>query len=202
MATLGQKLKAAREAKGITESDAGRATKILTKLIISMESDDFSDMTVPIYAKGFIRLYANYLGIDPQPLVEEYIQKHAPGPKPLIDEESQLQKNTQGKSFSLNLDWLPKNIGTPAWIRSVPDVFSKVWKKPPRLPAKDIRLIAAGAAALIILIVLAVSISNCARRRSAEKSAPPAPVKEARSLLDEPLPDLYLVEPGKIESSR
>ena len=30
-----------------------------------MERDDFSRMAAPIYAKGFIRLYAEYLGLDP-----------------------------------------------------------------------------------------------------------------------------------------
>ncbi|MBM4152622.1 MAG: helix-turn-helix domain-containing protein, partial [Kiritimatiellaceae bacterium] len=62
MATLGQQLKAAREAKGVSEYDAGIATKILTRVIVAMESDDFSGMAAPTYAKGFIRLYADYLG--------------------------------------------------------------------------------------------------------------------------------------------
>jgi len=69
MATIGEQFKAAREAKGASESEAATATKILTKIIVAMEADDFSVMAAPTYAKGFIRLYAEYLGLDPDPLV-------------------------------------------------------------------------------------------------------------------------------------
>ena len=39
--TVGQKFKSAREAKGVTVSEAAAATKILTKFIVAMENDDF-----------------------------------------------------------------------------------------------------------------------------------------------------------------
>jgi hypothetical protein len=68
---------------------------------------------------------------------------------------------------------------------------------------KDIRVLAAGVAGLLVLLLLIVSITNCARRHSAEQAdAPQSRPESAPRLLDEPLPDLYLVEPGKIESSR
>lgn len=236
MATLGQQLKAAREAKGVSESDAGSATKILTKLIAAMEADDFSAMPAPTYAKGFIRLYAGYLGLDPEPLVDEYISRHAPGRRPLINEESQLEQNTRRPApFAVNLKWLPVNLHPKAWLHVPSHLFSRIARlraqaagkdgktrqpaetesktpepvfsnTPPRrfpaLPVKDIRTVAGIVAALLVVIVLAVSISNCSRRKAAD--APPAAraPESARMLLDEPLPDLYLVEPGKIESSR
>lgn len=202
MATLGQQLKAAREAKGVSESEAGKATKILTKLIAAMEADDFSGMAAPTYAKGFIRLYAEYLGLDPAPLVDEYMARHAPGGrKPLIDENSQLeQSRRKPKTIDINFDWLPKNINVSAWLSKPVAFFSNVWKK---VPIKDIRILAGGAALLLVIIVLITSISTCTRRHSAEKETVPQPKPEtARMLLDEPLPDLYLVEPGTIESTR
>ncbi|MDD3275952.1 MAG: helix-turn-helix domain-containing protein [Kiritimatiellales bacterium] len=200
MATLGQQLKAAREAKGASEHDAGLATKTLTKLIVAMEADDFSVMAAPMYAKGFIRLYADYLGLDPEPLIDEYLLRHAPGQKPLMDENSQLQKNSRPPvPFSFNLKWLPVNFHPGAWLGVPKRLISKV-KIP---PVKDIRILAGGIAAVLVLVVLIVSATNCARRRAAEKPAAPEPqIKAARKLLDEPLPDLYLVNPDKIESSR
>lgn len=201
MATLGQQLKAAREAKGVSEHDAGAATKILTKMIVAMEADDFSGMAAPTYAKGFIRLYAGYLRLDPEPLVEEYMHRHAPGPKPLINEESQLEKNRRAPiPFSINLKWLPVNFHPMAWLGIPARLFSRVWKKAP--PVKDIRIPAAGIAGLFVLIVLIVSITNCARRHAAENPSKPPAEAAPRTLLDGELPDLYLVEPGKIESSR
>lgn len=202
MATLGQQLKAAREAKGVSEQDAGIATKILTKTIVAMEADNFSVMAAPTYAKGFIRLYAEYLGLDPEPLVDEYLLRHAPLPKRLMDENSQLDQNSAPpRRTALNLKWLPAGFHPKAWLGVPGQYFSKVWKNVP--PVKDIRVLAAGAAGLLVVIVLAVSITNCARRHAAETPADtPARVDAARKLLDEPLPDLYLVEPGKIESAR
>jgi len=190
MATLGQQLKAAREAKGVSQSEAGAATKTLTRIIASMEADDFSGMAAPTYAKGFIRLYAAYLGLNPDPLIEEYMSRHAPGPKPLIDEESQLEQSRQDRpTFTAGFKWL-----------NAPAKFFANGLKP--YVVKDIRALAIGSAALLVLIVLIVSVSNCVRRHAAEKSVQPAPEAPARKLLDKPLPDLYLVEPGKIESSR
>jgi hypothetical protein len=87
------------------------------------------------------------------------------------------------------------------WIDVPVRLFSEVWKRIP--PVKDIRLLAGGIAGLLVLIVLIVSITNCARRHTAEKPVAAKPqVEAARKLLNEPLPDLYLVEPGKIESPR
>jgi hypothetical protein len=201
MATLGQQLKAAREAKGVSAHDAGDATKILTKMIIAMEADDFSGMAAPTYAKGFIRIYAGYLGLNPEPLVEEYVLRHAPpGLKPLVDENSQLEQNSRKRpALSISLKWLPAKLNPLMWLGGRAKNFSKGLKP---YVVKDIRLLAIGAAGLLVLIILIVSVSNCVRRHVAEKSAKQPVAAPARTLLDGPLPDLYLVEPGKIESSR
>jgi len=203
MATLGQQLKAAREAKGVSESDAGSATKVLTKIIIAMEADDFSVMPAPTYAKGFIRLYAEYLGLDPVPLVDEYLANHATGPRPLIDESSKLEQNSRSsKSVAINMQKIFVKLPSNALLEKVASFFSRGWNALPGSAWKDVRVLAGAVAALLILIVLISSISNCVRRRAVEKPEAPAPqIAPARLLLDEPVPDLYLVEPGKIETN-
>jgi len=203
MATLGQQFKAAREAKGVSESEAGSATKMLTKLVIAMEADDFSIMPAPTYAKGFIRLYAEYLDLDSKPLVEEYLAKHAPGPRPLIDESSQLEQNSRvSKPVAVNLQKIFVKLPRIALPQKMASLFSKGWSALPGSAWKDVRVLAGAVAALLVLIVLISSISNCARRHAANKPAEKAShIAPARMLLDEPVPDLYLVEPGKIESN-
>jgi hypothetical protein len=201
MATLGHQLKATREAKGVSAEAAGEATKILTRMIVAMEADDFSGMAAPTYAKGFIRLYATYLGLNPEPLVEEYITRHAPGPKPLVDEDSQLEQNRRGQSaLKVRLKWLPGKFNPRAWL-GAPVKKMTGGLKPYVL--QDIRAVAIGGALLLVLIVLIVSATNCTRRHTKEKSVQqPTTAAAARKLLDKPLPDLYLMEPGNIESSR
>ena len=39
--------------------------KIRKKYIVAMEEDDYPTLPAPVYARGFIQIYAEYLGIDP-----------------------------------------------------------------------------------------------------------------------------------------
>ena len=208
MATLGQQLKAAREAKGVSESEAGSAIKTLTRLIVGMEADDFSLMPAPTYAKGFIRLYAKYLGLDPVPLVAEYLKTHHTGPQPLIDETSQLEQNSRPNTpFSHRFKKIQISLPRFALPCKVGDLFARVshtagkgWNALPGGIWKDIRVLAGAVAALIILIIISSSISTCMRRRTANTPAPTSQAAPARRLLDEPIPDLYLVAPGTFET--
>lgn len=77
METLGQILKTARERKRISLSQAAAKTRVKLQHLEMMERDDFSRMPAPAYAKGFIRIYADFLGLDSGPLVREYVDRHA-----------------------------------------------------------------------------------------------------------------------------
>jgi len=76
METMGQKFKAAREKKKFTLSRAAALTHIMVQNLEKMEQDDFSKMPAPTYAKGFIRIYSGLLGLDSEPLIQEYIDRH------------------------------------------------------------------------------------------------------------------------------
>jgi cytoskeletal protein RodZ len=72
MESIGQRFKTAREKKRVSLSQAALKTHIKVQHLEAMERGDFSKMPAPIYARGFIRTYAGFLGIDPIPLVKEY----------------------------------------------------------------------------------------------------------------------------------
>ena len=76
MDTLGKIFTDARTKKKVSPSEAARVTRIKVQLIEAMERDDFSAIAAPAYAKGFIRIYAEYLGLDSAPLIDEYVTKH------------------------------------------------------------------------------------------------------------------------------
>ena len=59
--TPGAIFREAREQKGVNESQAALATRIKVQHIEAMENDDFDKIAAPAYAKGFIKLYAEYL---------------------------------------------------------------------------------------------------------------------------------------------
>ena len=64
MKTVGSILKEARSAKHITLTQAEEATKIRMKFLQSIESDDYSGLPSLSYAKGFVKNYSEYLGLD------------------------------------------------------------------------------------------------------------------------------------------
>lgn len=74
---LGEKLKQAREARGLTHHQVAEATHMMVQLVEELEREDFHRIAAVIYGKGFIRLFAEQVGLDPEPLVREYLERHS-----------------------------------------------------------------------------------------------------------------------------
>jgi len=72
LSTIGEALTSAREAQGKSIEDAATATHIRSSYLEALEAERFEDLGGHVYAKGFLRSYAGWLGIDPAPLVAEY----------------------------------------------------------------------------------------------------------------------------------
>lgn len=74
MLSIGEKLIEAREKKGQSLKDAEKETKIRAKYLEALEQNKFNLIPGDAYVKIFIREYAQFLGIDPAPLVNEYVE--------------------------------------------------------------------------------------------------------------------------------
>ena len=72
MESIGQMLKAARERRQISIADVVAATKMTSTFVKAIEADDFGALVAPIYARGFIKLYAECVGLDPTPLLKQF----------------------------------------------------------------------------------------------------------------------------------
>ncbi len=108
MATLGEKLRNARLEKNVTQSKAAEDTRIKFQIIEGLEKDDFSRIAAPIYGRGFVKLYAEYLGLDPAPLVAEYMAKMNPAQaepeppvRPVHKERGSRRPSAMVKAFSV-----------------------------------------------------------------------------------------------------
>ena len=75
MSTFGELLRQARDYKGVTLREAERATRISRGYLAALEAEDFSALPAPTYAKGIVRNYAHYLGLDPLTTVELFEQR-------------------------------------------------------------------------------------------------------------------------------
>lgn len=72
MFSMVNKLKEAREQKGITLAKASEDTRISKKFLESLEKEDYRIFPAEVYLKGFLRIYAQYLGLNPEEALEEY----------------------------------------------------------------------------------------------------------------------------------
>jgi hypothetical protein len=72
---IGYSLRAARERQGIGLPEAELATKIRAKYIRALEEEDFEALPADTYARGFLRTYADYLGLDGEIYVDEYASR-------------------------------------------------------------------------------------------------------------------------------
>src|ERR1700694_2630816 len=71
---LGSKLKQAREARQLTLREIEWATKIRAEFLQALEDEQFDVLPSATHTRGFIRSYARYLDVDPDPLVAEFNQ--------------------------------------------------------------------------------------------------------------------------------
>jgi cytoskeleton protein RodZ len=67
--TIGEQLKQSRLEKKLTLKKASQATAIRAQLLEALEGDDFTSLPSPVQARGFLRIYAEYLGLDAEPLL-------------------------------------------------------------------------------------------------------------------------------------
>jgi cytoskeleton protein RodZ len=68
-ASVGQILRDAREAQGITLEDAAVRLRLMQRQVEAMETEDFESLGQPVFARGFVRNYARLLGLAPEALL-------------------------------------------------------------------------------------------------------------------------------------
>ena len=72
LASIGQKLKSAREAQGLTLVQVYERTKIPLNHLQAVEEGDTEDLPEPVYILGFIKRYADCVGLDGQVLSDDF----------------------------------------------------------------------------------------------------------------------------------
>jgi cytoskeletal protein RodZ len=76
--SFGDWLRRQREMREISLRDIAERTKISLRYLEAMEADRFDLLPAPIFAKGFLREYARYVGLSPDDVVNHYLSVHHP----------------------------------------------------------------------------------------------------------------------------
>lgn len=78
-------LRDAREARGLTISDAARVTRIGERYLRALEDDaSLEEFPAPAYAQFFLRNYAEFLELEPQRMAREFDEGHPIHPEPVF----------------------------------------------------------------------------------------------------------------------
>jgi cytoskeleton protein RodZ len=76
---IGNSLREARLRKELDFLELEQGTKIRAKYLRALEDEAFEALPGPTYVKGFLRTYAEYLGLDGQLYVDEYNVRYGSG---------------------------------------------------------------------------------------------------------------------------
>src|SRR5512134_4029274 len=105
--TVGEILRSAREARKLSVEQVNRETKISVQTVRALEQDDFGAFPSETYLKGFVRTYAEFLGLDGTRLwsmIGTRTTAQTAGPGPAWETESGLRE---------------ERLGPPRWIKRI-----------------------------------------------------------------------------------
>ena len=97
MQSFGGRLRHERERRHIDLKSIAESTKISIPLLEGLERGDVSRWPSGIFRKSFIRSYAEAIGLDPEPVVREFIELY---PDPLEVEIQPTDRNARDRGAS------------------------------------------------------------------------------------------------------
>jgi cytoskeletal protein RodZ len=84
--SFGTWLRRQREVRQISLREVADRTKISLRYLEAMEEDRFDVLPAPVFAKGFLREYARYVGLSPDEVVNHYLAVQQPQPGEDLEE--------------------------------------------------------------------------------------------------------------------
>ncbi|WP_309476932.1 RodZ domain-containing protein [Bacillus sp. ISL-34] len=126
---LGNRLKEAREAKGLSLEDLQELTKIQKRYLIGIEEGNYSMMPGKFYVRAFIKQYCEAVGLDSEEIFEQY----------------------KSEVPSVYSEELPEQLSRVQSRKTIPAGDSKVVEMLPKILAAVLII---GAAVLIWVLVL------------------------------------------------
>ena len=115
MFEIGSSLRAARERQQLKLSDVEQATRIRTKYLAALEDERFDVLPGAAYAKGFLRTYADFLGLDGPRFVDEFNERFAPAEVPDVPTPVRVRRPRRLLDARLVVIPLAVGIGLFTW---------------------------------------------------------------------------------------
>ncbi len=74
--SIGDVLRTAREEKGLSIPEVSSRIRVSKKYLQAVEDGNFLLIPSLVYAKGFVKAYGEFLGLDPKPLISELLERY------------------------------------------------------------------------------------------------------------------------------
>jgi len=75
MSSFGETIKRERELRQISLREISEATKINLRYLDALERNDFRHLPGGVFNKGFVRAYAQFIGVDPEEMATAYLEE-------------------------------------------------------------------------------------------------------------------------------
>src|SRR5437870_6716696 len=98
--SIGEKLRLARETRGIALRDISEQTRISMRYLEAIETDDYRRLPGGIFNRSFIRAYAKFIGYDEQEAIDEYAREQESSDEVAIKPYKSLVYTDTGGSHS------------------------------------------------------------------------------------------------------
>ena len=215
MTDIGSQLRSAREAKGLTLEQVFKATRIKITYLDAIEANQLEALPGPVQARGFVRSYANYLGLDGEHLAALLDAHKAPVPEVRPVSLGSVPTKPQTAPLPQKLPPLTAKPTIPP-PRPVSTPVTKPADKPqpaPQSPSLTLKSARRSSSATpsdgipnwvlivgaVVLFVVGALLVLSALTSAGQQPAPPAPVNLPDSIGRAGLPDQVALSPSDRE---
>ena len=98
-----------RELRQISLREIAEATKINLRYLDALERDDFRHLPGGVFNKGFVRAYAQFIGIDPETMVTAYLDEDR-------RQQARVTRTTPAPQPSAEAEVPPPSVGARVWV--------------------------------------------------------------------------------------
>lgn len=145
---VGQRLADARVARGLSVAEVAAATRLRSTVIERIEAEQFERLDEPVFVRGYLKAFAQVVGLDPADVVAEYmgveppVATEASGPAPhkldiftkMGEEPLPARRNPTGLLVALSLIVL---VALIAWVKLGPGASSAEDLLPSQSPSSE-----------------------------------------------------------------
>jgi cytoskeletal protein RodZ len=134
--TVGERLRAAREAQGMSVEELASVTRIPTRHLVSLETSDWASLPAPTYSMGFAKNYATAVGLDRSEIADQ-LREEMGGLRPAYMQASEVFEPADPKRV------MPKGLVLGALIALAIVALGLTWLSNRQLAEGDAAPVAA-----------------------------------------------------------